>query len=130
MPPLVTAGALCTCSFGVAPAPLVVTPKPTPVVAGAPAATIQDSAPMVNIATFGMCMTPSNPVVAAATAAKLGAFTPAPCIPAIATPWTPGATQVTIGGSPALHVGCTAMCSYGGVITITSPGNAGTVQVS
>ena len=53
----------------------------TPVTAGTAAANIQAFAPMVNIPTFGMCGTMSNPVVAAATAAKLGVFSPAPCVP-------------------------------------------------
>ena len=110
--------------------PLTAVPKGTPVSAGTPAATVQDFVPMANIPTFGMCGLPSNPVVAAATAAKLGVFTPAPCIPAIASPWTPGATKVMVNNQPALHQGCTSMCQWGGVITITSPGNKGTVQVN
>jgi hypothetical protein len=85
---------------------------------------------MVNIPTFGMCGTMSNPVVAAATAAKLGVFSPAPCVPATASPWTPGAAKVMINDQPALHSGCTAMCTWGGVITISDPGNDGTVLVN
>lgn len=112
------------------PVPLATVPQGTPVTAGAPAATIMNSIPMTNIPTFGMCGTLSNPVVAAATAAKLGAFTPAPCVPAVTAPWTPGASKVMINNQPALHTGCTAMCMWGGLITITSPGNAGTVQVT
>ena len=74
--------------------------------------------------------TMSNPTVAAATAAKLGAFTPAPCVPVTTSPWTPGATKVMVDGQPALHSGCTTMCAWGGVISISSPGNKGTVQVT
>ena len=91
--------------------------------AGTPAANIQAFAPMANIPTFGMCGTMSNPVVAAATAAKLGVFSPAPCVPATTAPWTPGAAKVMVDGQPALHSACTAMCMWGGVITITNPGN-------
>ena len=98
--------------------------------AGAPAGSIEDYVPLTNIPSFGMCGAPSNPAVAAATAAKMGAFTPAPCSPAVSTPWTPGAGKVKVDGAPALHQGCQATCAWGGVITISSPGNEGKVQVS
>ena len=109
--------------------PLATTPKPTPVSAGAPAATVADYVPLNNIPSCGMCGAMANPAVAAATAAKSGAFTPAPCTPAVSTPWTPGAAKVKIGGQPALHAGCQATCAYGGVITISTPGNEGKVEV-
>src|SRR6202012_6302377 len=102
----------------------------TPAHAGAPPATRQGFPPMVNTPPSGMCGTMSNPTVAAATAAKLGAFTPAPCVPVTTSPWTPGATKVMVDGQPALHSGCTTMCAWGGVISISSPGNKGTVQVT
>jgi Domain of unknown function (DUF4280) len=132
MPPLVSAGAMISCSMAMppVPVPLAVVPTGTPVSADAPAANIQAFIPMTNIPTFGMCGTMSNPTVAAATAAKLGAFTPAPCVPVTTSPWTPGAAKVTVNGQPALHTGCTAMCTWGGVISITDPGNAGTVAVN
>ncbi|MGA2009344.1 MAG: DUF4280 domain-containing protein [Solirubrobacteraceae bacterium] len=132
MPPLVSDGAMISCSMAMPPmpVPLAVVPMGTPVTADTPAANIQAFAPMVNIPTFGMCGTMSNPVVAAATAAKLGVFSPAPCVPATASPWTPGAAKVMINDQPALHSGCTAMCTWGGVITISDPGNDGTVLVN
>ena len=132
MPPLTSSGALVTCSMATPPVevPLATTPGRTPVNAGTPAATIQDALPMANIPSFGMCGAPANPAVAAATAAKLGAFTPAPCTPAVASPWTPGATKVRINDQPALHQSCQTTCAWGGVITITTPGNDGTVQVT
>ena len=110
--------------------PLATTPQATPVNAGTPAGTIDDYIPLTNIPSFGMCGAIANPAVAAATAAKAGAFTPAPCTPAVNTPWTPGATKLKIGGRPALHQGCQAMCAWGGLITISTPGNTGKVQVS
>jgi hypothetical protein len=123
---------MVTCSFAMPPVPMPLTAIPTgpPVQAGTPAATVMDHLPMANIPSFGMCGTMSNPAVAAATAAKLGVFSPAPCVPVIPAPWAPGATQVTINNAPALHAACQAMCTWGGVITVTSPGNAGTVQVT
>jgi hypothetical protein len=113
------------CTFGVAPATLNVLPT-NKVMAGAPAGTIMDSAPMVNIPTFGMCMSLANPMVASATAAALGVLTPMPCIPATAAPWVPGSATCMIGGMPALNSTSTCMCSYGGVITISFPGQVTT----
>ena len=75
-----------------------------------------------NMATFGMCNLPANPTVAAATSAALGVLTPMPCVPAIAAPWMPGAMKVKINKIPALHDGCTANCSYGGLISVKFPG--------
>jgi hypothetical protein len=132
MPPLVSAGALILCSMAMpsVTVPLATTPKRTPVEVGTPAANTVDFIPLVNVPSFGMCGAPDNPAVAAATAAKAGAFTPAPCMPAVSTPWSPGAAKVTVGGQAALHHGCQAKCEWGGLITITSPGNEGRVQVS
>jgi hypothetical protein len=130
MPPLVTAGAMLECSFGLAPAALAVIPTGTPVTSGTPAANVMSNAPMVNIPTFGMCTSLANPQVAAATSAALGVLTPQPCIPLIPAPWAPGATKVMVDGQPALHSACQAMCQWAGVITITSPGNKGTVTVT
>ena len=59
--------------------PLATTPKGTPVNVGTPAASVDDFVPLTNIPSFGMCGALANPAVAAATAAKAGAFTPAPC---------------------------------------------------
>lgn len=122
MPQLVYNGALLQCSFGVAPSSLIVTPEKMVDTSGIPAATIMDFVPMKNIVPFGMCMTLSNPVVAAATAAKLGVFTPAPCLPVVTSPWIPGSAIVQIRSQPALNNTCTCMCQWGGVITITAPG--------
>ena len=124
----VTQGAAMMCSFGVAPSTLVAIPMGQPVQAGGSmAATIQDSKPMANIAPFGMCMSPSNPQVAAATSAALGVLTPQPCIPVTAAPWAPGSPTVMINGQPALTSASTCSCAWGGVITISSPGTAATV---
>jgi hypothetical protein len=115
-------GAMMQCSFGVAPSSLVVLPTSQVLAGGPPAATIMDNAPLVNILPFGMCNSPANPTVAAATAAALGVLTPMPCVPATAAPWVPGAPTVLIGNMPALTSDCKLICSYGGVIQIVSPG--------
>ncbi len=120
--PQVCMGAMLMCPFGVAPATLIVTSDLTVMTSGMPAATIMDFAPMANIPTFGMCMSPANPEVAAATAAALGVLTPMPCIPATVAPWVPGCPTVTNSGMPALDDESTLMCMWGGVITITDPG--------
>jgi uncharacterized Zn-binding protein involved in type VI secretion len=98
--------------------------------AGTLAANVQAFAPMVNVPTFGACMSPANPTVASATAAAMGVLTPMPCLPVTSSPWMPGATKVMVDGQPALHAGCTTNCAFGGVITILSPGNKGTVEVN
>jgi len=114
-------GAMLQCSFGVAPSSLVVLPA-NAVLTQTPAATILDNAPMVNILPFGMCNSPANPMVAAATAAALGVLTPMPCIPVTAAPWAPGSPTVLIGNMPALNNSSKLMCNWGGVIQINSPG--------
>ena len=121
-------GAMMQCSFGVAPSSLIVTPENKVLTENKPAATIMDNVPMKNIPPFGMCTTLSNPQVAAATSAALGVLTPQPCVPIIPAPWTPGAPTVMIGNKPALNNSSTCMCQWGGVISITNPGQM-SVQV-
>lgn len=123
----VCAGALMQCSFGVAPAPLAVLPAKC-VMTGAPAATIMDNVPMLNIPTFGMCSSMSNPMVSAATAAALGVLVPMPCIPATVAPWVPGSPTVLIGNMPALNNSSKLNCMWGGMIQIAFPGQV-TVMV-
>lgn len=127
MPNQVAMGALMTCSFGVAPSALVVLPKNKVLAEGPPAANIMDHIPMTNIMPFGMCSSPVNPVVAAATAAALGVLTPMPCVPATAAPWMPGAPTVLIANMPALDNVSKCMCSYGGVIAFSAAGTVKTM---
>ncbi|MFQ5418951.1 MAG: DUF4280 domain-containing protein [Anaerolineae bacterium] len=116
-------GAMLTCSFGVAPSSLTVTPENMTNAGKQPAATIMDNIPMKNIMPFGMCTSIANPQVAAATSAALGVLTPQPCIPVTTTaPWTPGSVTVMIKNKPALNNSCTLMCNWAGVITVTNPG--------
>jgi hypothetical protein len=114
-------GAALSCTGGLAPSSLVVLPAGRPL-CPMPAANIMDSAPIMNIPPFGMCNMVSNPMVAAATAAALGALTPMPCLPMPAGPWVPGNPKVLIGSLPALTSDCKLMCAWGGVISITLPG--------
>lgn len=125
---LVSAGALLRCSFGVTPCPLLLLPGTVICSPAMPAATIMDYKPIVNIASFGMCNSITNPTVASATAAALGVLTPMPCIPATVAPWIPGQPNVLIGIFPALTKDSILLCSYLGVIQINTPGQM-TVQL-
>ncbi len=126
MPLQVVNGAQLMCSFGAAPSSLVVLPVNHEQCGNQFAANIMDHAPMVNIMPFGMCMSLANPQVAAATSAALGVLTPQPCIPATASPWTPGAVTVLLGNQPALDNVSTCMCNWAGVITVANPGQTST----
>lgn len=110
--------AMCTCSFGTAPVPLRVTSQQTVTICGGLAATLFDGAPLLNVSSFGMCSSPLNPAVAAATAAAFGKLTPAPCMPATVT-WMPGSPTVQVCGKKLLQDQSSLRCSYGGTILIS-----------
>jgi hypothetical protein len=120
-------GALLACSFGAAPSQLAVLPTNATQCGNAFAATIQDHIPNTNIMPFGMCMSPANPQVAAATAAALGVLTPQPCVPATTAPWVPGSPTVLLGNQPVLNNASQCLCLWAGVITVTQPGQMTTV---
>jgi hypothetical protein len=83
-----------------------------------------DFAPMANIPPFGMCKSPANPTVITATAAAGGVLTPMPCVPVIPAPWVPGTPTFLIHTPPALNDNCKCLCTWGGVIEITYPGQS------
>src|SRR6476660_922814 len=118
MPNQVCMGAMMMCTMGMAPSNLVVLPTNMVFTDQQPDANIMDHIPMVNIMPFGMCITPANPMVAAATAAALGVLTPMPCIPMTMAPWVPGAPTVLLGNMPTLNNSSKLMCNWGGVIGI------------
>jgi hypothetical protein len=122
MPQQVCNGALLQCSMGVAPSSLTVLPINRVNTAEQPDANIMDYVPLVNIMPFGMCMSPANPAVAAATAAAFGVLTPMPCIPVTTSPWVPGAPTVMLGENPTLDSNSTLMCTWAGVIQVVEPG--------
>ena len=118
MGPCACNGGQMMCSFGTAPANLMVLPaKKT--MATLPAATIMDNIPMTNIMPFGMCNSVANPATKRPPPVF---FTPSPCIPATAAPWAPGSATVLIGGVPALDAMSKCMCNWGGVIQFVNPG--------
>lgn len=127
MPNQVCMGASLTCSFGTVPSSMVVLPANRVVTSNMPAANINDNIPLVNIMPFAMCTSLSNPQVASATSAALGVLTPMPCVPVVVAPWTPGNPQVQIGGMSIINNTSVCNCSWGGVISVTSPGQT-TVQ--
>jgi uncharacterized protein DUF4280 len=117
----VCAGAALQCSFGAAPSTLLVLPLGH-VLAGAPVANITDSVPFLNIVPFGVCASPANPTVVAATAAALGVLTPMPCVPATAAPWIPTSPpKVMAVKLPVLQNVDKLMCTWGGIIQVISP---------
>jgi Domain of unknown function (DUF4280) len=122
MPLQVCMGANMMCSFGMAPSQLVVLPTNMVNTNMVPDANIMDYIPMVNIMPFGMCMSPANPMVAAATAAAMGVLTPMPCIPMTQNPWVAGAPTVNLGFFPTLDNISMLMCNWGGVIQFMDAG--------
>jgi hypothetical protein len=122
MPQHVCNGATLMCSFGLMPGTLTVLPVERVMTSNQPAATIMDHQPLVNVGTFGMCISPANPAVAAATAAALGVLTPQPCVPMTMSPWVPGASTVLTGNKPSLDNTCQCLCTWGGLIQVTVPG--------
>ncbi len=121
MAQLVVQGAMLTCSFGAAPSTFNVLPV-NMVFATTPAANIMDYVPFMNVLPFGACISPANPMVAAATAAAFGVLTPMPCIPALTAPWIPGSVTVLLANMPALNDTSMLMCMWGGCIQVTLPG--------
>lgn len=122
MPIQVVNTAQLMCSQGMAPGTLMVVPLNRVLSGNQPAANIMDHIPILNITPFGMCRSPANPMVAAATAAALGVLTPMPCIPMTLSPWMPGAATVLLGNMPALDNTCKLMCLWAGTIQVTNPG--------
>jgi len=114
--------ALMKCSFGTIPCPFVANPSRTVFMTGKQRGNINDFMPIVNIGSFGMCSAPTNPAVIAATAAKLGVFSPAPCVPAVSTPWIPGKPDILIQGMPALTKSSCNLCMWLGQISFSTTG--------
>jgi hypothetical protein len=122
MPKIVVSGAQLKCSEGMAPSSLTVLPANATSGDDKPAATVDDHAPNVNIAPFGMCKTQANPQVASATAAANGVLTPQPCVPVTTSPWSPGSKVATINGVKMLTADSKCNCTWTGSIEITDPG--------
>lgn len=124
---LVCNSATLQCTFGSAPGSLIALPDKKLNISVMPSATIMDHKPVVNIPVFATCSSPTNPAVIAATAAKLGVFTPVPCVPICPAPWAPGDPTIMISNVPALNNLSKLVCANGGVIQIVSPGQTKTM---
>jgi hypothetical protein len=111
MPGQVATGATLQCSFGAAPSTFAA--SSTDVAATAGAGVVTDVSPG-NVPPFGLCSSPANPAVAAA-------LSPQPCVPLL-SPWTPGSARVTVGEIAALDDSSQCACAWGGVVTVSSPG--------
>ncbi len=116
---------MCMCSFGVAPSVLNIVQ--TEMTGNMPGANMMDNIPFMNVPPFGMCTTPSNPAVAAATAAALGVPTPMPCTPVLVAPWIPGPVKSLLMNFPMINQISTLMCAYGGVIMPVVPAQFNTL---
>ena len=122
----VNALGMVKCAFGAAPGKLMVLPITRELSVKGPGANITANVPMLNILPFGTCSSPSNPMVAAATAAALGVLTPMPCIPMTLSPWIPVKPKIMLSKMPILDSDSTCMCTWGGMIKITMPGQSTT----
>jgi Domain of unknown function (DUF4280) len=121
----VVTGATLQCSMGTTPSSFAA--SGAAVSAGAAAGVITDTGP-ASVPPFGLCQSPANPQVAAATTAAAGVLTPQPCQPVL-TPWTPGAARVSLSGVPALDDASQCSCAWAGMVTVTDPGQpSSTVQ--
>lgn len=120
---VVVSGACCKCSFGTLPCTLRAASQMTCMADGKPVATIQDGQPGINLKGFGMCKSPTNPAVVAATAAALGVLTPQPCSMVPAGPWAASNSKALTGGIPCLTSDAVLTCDLGtGSIRVVMPG--------
>ena len=119
---VVCTGASLACSLGTTPSSFAA--SGAQVSATSPAGVVTDIGEG-NVPPFGMCMSPANPQVAAASAGK-PALVPQPCQPVL-SPWSPGSARVTIAGVSALDDASQCTCAWGGVVTV---GSAGQVSAS
>lgn len=108
MSEVIVEGAQCQCIFGSGKCPLSVTNNMTNKIKGKKIATIMDFTPGVNIASFGTCTSPANPAYVASQSAG---GPPPPCMPAIMTPWSPGAIKTRLKTIPALLAISKATCT-------------------
>lgn len=118
----VVEGATLKCSFGDSSSKLMIPVKHEVYINNKTQGNMMDYIPMVNITPFGLCSSPTNPAVIAATAASFGKPQKVPCIPAIAAPWMCCKNDVLITNFPAILKSSKLMCMWCGVITVEDDG--------
>lgn len=119
--PVALTGDICRCTFGLAPSSII-TLDMSLIIKGKGVVTVMDFIPGMNILPFGMCNSPSNPEVIAATAAALGVLTPAPCMPVTVTPWAPARINIIVQGKPVVDAESQLLCMWEGVIKVVATG--------
>lgn len=117
----VCTGAVLKCTMGTSTTKLKATPKNVSLV-GKDQANIADFVSMVNVPSFGRCRSLAYPPTAAATAANHGRLTPMPCVPGTCPFWTAVDRNSLVCGQPALLKAAKLSCTFGGIISIVSPG--------
>lgn len=120
--PVVCTGGMLGCTFGITPSTINALPTSRVLINGRPVATTMDHLTELNIVSFGMCISETNPEVIAATAAALGVPTPAPCVPAILAPWLPVQPEINVGGLSILAQTSVVECMWEGLIEVIEPG--------
>lgn len=117
----VCTGAVLKCTMGTSTTKLKATPKNVSLV-GKDQANIADFVSMVNVPSFGRCRSLAYLPTAAATAANHGRLTPMPCVPGTCPFWTAVDRNSLVCGQPALLKAAKLSCTFGGIISIVSPG--------
>ena len=118
---MVCTGATMQCAMGTTPSNFAA--MGAAVTTNTPVGVVTDIT-LSNIPPFGLCQSPSNPQVAAATAAAAGVLTPQPCMPLVPAPWAPGSSVVALDGVPVLDDSSQCTCAWGGAVSVTSPGQS------
>jgi len=129
MPPYVRQSATLKCTMGSAQSALQLLHPTDPVLlCGSPMAGMTDIKPVANFLPFGLCKSPINPTVAAATAAAGGKLQEMPCIPCVTSPWAYGKMNVLVKGQPALTDDSRCVCMWLGIIKVKSAGQKSVID--
>jgi hypothetical protein len=107
-------GSTLMCDMGLGPSTLAVPASTVMSPPGVMVGTTVDMVPITNVPPFPLCSSSANPTVVAAEGA------PAACLPVIPAPWVTPSTML-IDDVPALSMGATCQCAYGGTISIVGP---------
>lgn len=116
-------GTTLKCPMGIAPTPMIITPK-TVLGPTGPMASCNDCVPVANITPFGTCRSLLNPSTAALTTAAFGVLTPGPCTPVPIGIWIPTKPTVICMTSPVLVNDSKLFCAFSGIIDITMAGQS------